>query len=282
MDRAPTPITQGFDNWHASIDLAYARTAQGTVPVRRLHSGPLRVQKHLYPEGNAVCQHIIVHPPGGIAGGDQLNIRIEVQEHAHALLTSPGAAKWYRSYGRRAEQHVQAEVAAGGVLEWLPQETMLFNGADIAVHNQFNLASDAALMWIEVTCLGRSASGERFVEGNWRQKNTIRRDGKLIWHEQINLPAASPLLNSPIGLAGMPVTASLIWAGAALPAEVTEACRQLQIDGRLAITQLPDVWVARYIGNGAEAAQHALRAAWALIRPAALGRSAQAPRIWAT
>lgn len=281
MDRAPIKVVSGFDHWQASLDLAYARINDGTIPVRRAHSGPLRVQKHLYDEGREVCQHIIVHPPGGIAGGDELRIGVEVREGAHALITSPGAAKWYRSFGRTARQNLDVRVS-GGVLEWLPQETMLFNGAEVAIENRFELDADARLIALDVVSLGRHAAGEKFSAGLWRQKNEIRRDGRLIWHEQIALPGGSDLLDAAVGMGGDPVLGSLIWAGPALPAEITNACRELNLPGRLAVTQLPDIWVARYLGAGVEEAQTVLRKIWSLIRPTALGREAVAPRIWAT
>lgn len=282
MDRAPDCIVSGFDNWQASLALGYARTNMGTVPVRRMHHGPLRVQKHLYPEGPEVCQHIIVHPPGGIAGGDQLKIDVALERDAHALITSPGAAKWYRGFGRAAQQDLTTRLEQGAILEWLPQETILFNGADVTIANRFDLAADARLLAMEVVSLGRRACGEQFQEGCWRQKTEIRRAGRLLWHEQIALPGGSPLLDSPIGMAGFPVTGNLIWVGPALPQEITDACRVLDVEGRLAITQLPDIWVARYLGPGTEAAHAALRAVWALVRSVALGRAAVAPRIWAT
>ncbi|WP_175573293.1 urease accessory protein UreD, partial [Pseudomonas aeruginosa] len=83
--------------WHAQLELAYARAGDATRPVTRRHAGPLRVQKHLYAEGPEVCQHILVHPPGGIAGGDSLAFDVRLGERAWAQLTSPGAAKWYRA-----------------------------------------------------------------------------------------------------------------------------------------------------------------------------------------
>ena len=86
-------------SWHAELELSYARFGDSTRPVLRRHLGPLRVQKHLYAEGPEVCQHIIVHPPGGIAGGDRLDIRASVGRDAWAQITSPGAAKWYRAAG---------------------------------------------------------------------------------------------------------------------------------------------------------------------------------------
>ena len=94
---APVPITLFTPSWHAELELGYGRDGETTRPTLRRHKGPLRVQKHLYAEGPEVCQHIIVHPPGGIAGGDRLDIAATVGRNAWAQLTSPGAAKWYRA-----------------------------------------------------------------------------------------------------------------------------------------------------------------------------------------
>ena len=119
------PVTPALftPSWHAELELGYARFGDTTRPVMRRHLGPLRVQKHLYAEGPEVCQHIIVHPPGGIAGGDRLDISAHVGAGAWAQLTSPGAAKWYRASGP-AYQTLDLTVEAGATLEWLPQETI--------------------------------------------------------------------------------------------------------------------------------------------------------------
>jgi urease accessory protein len=276
------PIPQGFDNWHARLDLAYAHGSAGTIPVRRWHQGPLRVQKHLYPEGTDVCQHIIVHPPGGIAGGDRLDIAVTLQEDAHVLLTSPGAAKWYRGFGRGSAQNVQLTVGEGATLEWLPQETILFDGAEVSIGNRIDLAADARLISMDVVCLGRQAAGERFLTGAWRQRSEIWRAGRLIWHEQCALEGGSRLLDSAVGMGGDCVVGCLVWAGEPLPQEVTAACRQIAATGRLTCSQLPDIWIARYLGGSIEDAHAALRAVWTLIRPATLSRAAVHPRIWAT
>lgn len=272
----------GFDRWQAKLDLAYAWRDGSTIPTRRAHAGPLRVQKHLYPEGPEVCQHIIVHPPGGIAGGDQLHIAIDLAPQAHALITSPGAAKWYCGYGQQAGQHLQVQLAEAAVLEWLPQETIVFDGAEVMIQSRFDLAETAQLFWLDVFCLGRPASGELFQSGRWWQNAEIYRAGRPVWLEQFNVCGGDPLLDSPIGLAGDSVLGNLIWVGAPVPEAVIEACRALVLPGRLAISQLPDVCLVRYLGSSAEAAQAALRAVWRLLRPAVLGREAIAPRIWAT
>jgi urease accessory protein len=135
-------------SWHAELELAYGRFGDSTRPTQRRHKGPLRVQKHLYAEGPQVCQHIIVHPPGGIAGGDRLDINASVGANAWAQLTSPGAAKWYRAAGP-AYQQLELNVASGGTLEWLPQETIVFSEAKAELTTRINLEGDARLFYWE-------------------------------------------------------------------------------------------------------------------------------------
>src|SRR4030095_13304836 len=119
--------------WEARLDLSFARHATRPVLAARRYLGPLRVQKALYPEGPEICQAIIVHPPAGIVGGDQLAIAINVGARAHAQITTPGAAKWYRSAGADAVASTKLAVGGGSVLEWLPQESLLFDGGSAAV-----------------------------------------------------------------------------------------------------------------------------------------------------
>jgi urease accessory protein len=280
----PLAAEDVFGHWHASLQLAYALRGGMTVPVLRRHHGPLRVQKHFHAEGPAVCQHIIVHPPGGIVGGDRLNIDIDVGSSAHALLTSPGAAKWYRG-DREATLDMNVQIGSNGVLEWLPLETIFYAGARSAVCNRFDLAADARLLFADVTCFGRPGSGESFADvagGNWRQHMEIRRDGRLIWLEESCLPAGDALFTSAVGMRGKTVLATLVWAGPPLPADVHEACLAVEPAGFCGMTQLPQIWNARCLCDSAEAAQRWLRALWCVLRPAALGRAAVAPRIWAT
>src|SRR2546421_9589234 len=113
--------------WKAQLRLGFSSDNGRTVLAEKRSEGPLVVQKPLYPEGDAVCHAILVHPPGGIAGGDELQLSVGAQEHACALLTTPGAAKWYRSAGPWARQRLDFQVR--GTVEWLPRETIVFDGA---------------------------------------------------------------------------------------------------------------------------------------------------------
>jgi urease accessory protein len=267
-------------SWHAELELGYARFDHTTRPILRRHKGPLRVQKHLYAEGPEVCQHIIVHPPGGIAGGDRLDISASVERDAWAQITSPGAAKWYRAAGP-AYQHLKLQVAAGATLEWLPQETIIFSAAQAELSTSIDLEGDALLFYWDVVALGRPASGERFDLGHFQARLDIRRDGQLLWHERQRIVGADGLLDSPIGLDGQPVFATLLVTGE-IDSELLETCRTLSNDVRGDLTQLPGLLVARCLASEALLARGWLIDLWRLLRPALLGREAIPPRIWNT
>jgi urease accessory protein len=272
--------------WDALLSLGYAYASGKTTLVHRQHHGPLMVQKALYPEGSAVCHSIILHPPGGIAGGDTLAVSLRLEPYSQALLTSPGAGKWYRSSGSYASQQLRFSVEENAVLEWLPQETILFDGALSRMNMEVELAQGAVFMGWEILCLGRAASGEKFNHGHLNQRVRIKFAGKPIWQEFGNLQGGDALMNSPAGLAGCTVTATLILAGKAIPAELLNLCREVAVDGmageHCGITVLPDVLIARYLGNKSEAAKQYFTALWTILRPYAAGRQAVIPRIWQT
>nr|WP_298147101.1 urease accessory protein UreD [uncultured Pseudomonas sp.] len=267
-------------SWHAELELGYGRDGDCTRPTLRRHKGPLRVQKHLYAEGPQVCQHIIVHPPGGIAGGDRLDICAAVGEHAWAQLTSPGAAKWYRAAGP-AYQQLRLRVEAGAILEWLPQESIVYAGAQAELRTEIELLGDAKLLYWDMVALGRPASGERFDDGHFQTQLDIRRDGQLLWHERQRIIGGDGLLDSPIGLGGQPVFATLLISGE-IDADLLERCRTVASAVRGDLSQLPGLLVARCLAAEALHARAWLIELWRLLRPALLGREAVPPRIWST
>jgi urease accessory protein len=270
-------------HWQARLELAYALRDGGSVLSQRKHHGPLLVQKSLYPEGPAVCHHVILHPPGGIAGGDRLELDISVGAGAAALLTTPGAGKWYRSKGPPAVQALEFEVAPGGVLEWVPQENILFDAAVAHLQMQVALAQDAAFIGWELTCFGRTVSGETFRQGEYRPRARILRNGVLLWQEQGVIAGGSPLFQSAVGLGGQPVCGTLIASGPGLGGTQLAACRNMApIVGAGAVTLLPGVLVARYLGPDVAAGRAYFVALWQVLRPALTGRAVVLPRIWAT
>jgi len=280
IDAAPMARETG---WRARLDLRYDRDGPRTRLAHRAHVGPLVVQKPLYPEGDAVCQCIVVHPPGGIAGGDRLELAVDVGAHAHVQLTTPGAAKWYRGAGRSAAQSVRLRVGGGGILEWLPQSTIVFDAADAASEIAVDLASGSAYLGWDIVCLGRSAAAERFTQGTWRQRIDIRRDRALLWSERVALRGGDALLESRAGLNGAPVFGTFVAMAAELSSDLLAACRrESPARGEGAVTRLPHALVGRYRGDDSESAHHYFRALWLHARPALAGRVAVPPRIWST
>lgn len=273
--------------WHAALHLAFARTGERTVLRDNRHHGPLRVQKALYPEGEGVCQAIVLHPPSGIAGGDHLLISATVGTGAHAQLTTPGAGKWYRSGGPEASQRLELTVEEGAALEWLPQETIVFDGARARMETRVRLAADSRFIGWDILCLGRAAAGERFEHGRFDLLCRVERGGAPIWLERGGFDGADPMLASPAGWAGHGVGGTLLCAFPDLPrqaAGLLEALRAIAPgDGAShGITALPGVLVARYLGDNSEAARLWFARLWQTLRPACCGRPAVPPRIWNT
>jgi urease accessory protein len=267
-------------SWKASLSLGYSFLDGRTVLSEKRHDGPLVVQKPLYPEGGEVCHTIVVHPPGGIAGGDELSLEARMAERAATLLTTPGAAKWYRSSGPWAKQRLKFDVS--GTLEWLPQETIVFDGALAQSALEVDLSAGASFIGWDLVCLGRTGSGERFGRGSYRSSISVRREGRLLWLERGRIDGGGRLLDSPAGLAGNPVYGTLFAACPQLDKRILEALRTEPDSGRGAVTQLPGILLARYLGDSSEAARRYFIALWRILRPVLTGREAIEPRIWHT
>ena len=186
----------------------------------------------------------------------------------------------YRASGP-AFQQLELSVEAGATLEWLPQETIVFSAAQAELSTRIALHGDARLFYWDVVALGRPASGERFDLGHFQAHLDIRRDGQLLWHERQRIVGDDGLLDSPIGLDGQPVFATLLLTGDIEP-ELLEHCRSLPHAVRGDLTQLPGLLVARCLASEALLARGWLIDLWRLLRPAVLGREAVAPRIWST
>ena len=274
-------------HWHAELQLRIESRNARSVLVHNRHRGPLRVQKALYPEGDGVCQAILLHPPSGIAGGDHLAISAEVGAGAHAQLTTPGAGKWYRSGGAEACQHIEFTVGTGAVLEWLPQESIVFDGARARMDTRVQLAADSRYLGWDILCLGRAAAGERFENGRFDLLCRIDRAGKPLWLERGGFTGGDPMLASPAGWAGATVCGTLLCSFPELlqqAAGLLETCRAIApADGALhALSAPPGILVARYLGDSSEAARLWFAELWKILRPAGFGRPAVIPRIWNT
>jgi urease accessory protein len=268
--------------WKAELALVFRHLDRRTFVAERRHEGPLVVQKPLYPEGPGVCHCVLVHAPGGIAGGDSLVLDLRLERDARTLITTPAATKWYKADGRLARQDSQVTVAPGGVLEWLPLESILFDEANAVIAATVALNGDAVFAGWEIACLGRRASGESFRKGALRQSLEVLRDGRPIWNDRLALEGGDRMLASPAGLGGHHVAGSMaVAAPGALPAQLLEASRILvPQSGEGRITALPEVVSARYLGGSAEHAKNYFESIRQVLRPWYAALHAHRPRLW--
>ncbi len=274
--------------WQADLALDFAHEAGRSYLAKRQHTGPLVIQKTLHPEGPSVCHGIIVHPPGGVAGGDQLSLSATLAPQSHSLLTTPGAGKWYKANGQFASQHLAFDVQNQACLEWLPQENILFDGAQVKFSAEVHLAEEARFMAWEILCFGRQAQHEIWQTGALHQNLAIYRQNQRIWQECTRLKPQHRVLQSVVGLAGNAVSASLVLAAGAVPATILEACRAVQpklaseLHARYGVSALPEIFSARYVGQSAQNARSYFEQLWQILRPWYAGREVTRPRIWNT
>jgi len=276
--------------WHARLNLDYrAEPATGGTRADFRHDGPLRVLKSLFPEGPEVCHTVVVHPPGGIVGGDTLTIALDVGDGAHALMTTPGATRFYRSGGERAAQTIRARVATGGRLEWLPLETLVHSGAHADNRMSFDLAPGAEMFGWDCVALGLPAADAPFVAGDYRHDLAVG----ARWLERGRTAASdTALLDGPCGWAGHRALGTLWFAaGSALDdarrEALLETAREIAGAHPLAATAgatapQPDVVTLRVLAPRVEPVHDLLASVWRAWRALAWAREACAPRVWRT
>ena len=266
--------------WLAQLRLGFRRRPDRTVLAERKRTGPLAVQRPFYPEG-PVCHVYLLHPPGGVVGGDRLEIDVDAAVQSQVLITTPGATKFYRSASAVASQQVRLQVGAGASLEWFPQENILFPGAEVSLETEVDLASDARLALWEIHCLGRPVIDESFERGRLDSRLTIRRDGRPLLMERLRVSGLAGMRASQ--LAGQPVTATLLLSGASdADRDTARALLPWQTDGYTGVTRIDDMLLVRYLGRSTEQARALLTTVWARLRPSIVGVAPTMPRIWST
>ncbi len=274
--------------WQGQLHIHYRRDGDRSVTHDR-HSGPLRVLQSLYPEGWRVCHHVLVHPPGGIVGGDVLDIDLQLDADAHALITTPGATRFYRTAGERAAQRLVAKLAPGARLEWLPLETIAYSGCIAENVLCFELAPGAEMMGWDVLALGLPAAGQGFDDGSFLSSVSLPN----VWLERGHIHASDRrLLHGPLGFAGHCVLATM-WFAAGSPLAparrdaLLDAAREAVLGHALktsaGVTSPHDeVVVLRVLAPRVEPAMQLLAAVWARWRSVAWSLAAVAPRVWRT
>ena len=219
-----------------------------------------------------------------MVGGDHLNIYVDVNSNAHALITTPAAGKFYRSVGPVAKLKQNIKVASKGVLEWFPSENIIFSGARAQIQTKVELAHDSHFIGWEISCLGRPASDEIFSQGELDQRFEVWRDGIPLRIERISLKGGDPALNAKWGLLGFPVIGSMVCVTD--KTELVDSLRKItnaSIDQELfSVTQMDGTILCYFLGNSVERARNCFISAWRILRQEVIGHEAVEPRIWRT
>ena len=217
-------------------------------------------------------------------GGDRLGLEVALGPGSHVLITTPAAGKFYRSAGPAAAQINCLEIGPDAVLEWLPQETIVYNGADAEMRTVVRLAPGANFIGWEMLCLGLPACGQPFTHGRLHQQLEIWREDKPLLIEPLRIASGDTLPTARWGLAGHPVVGTMAATGAE-PQVVADIRRQVTAaadDGLFAVTRVQGLIICRFLGDDVYAGLKLFRQAWEVLRPVVKGRQACAPRIWAT
>ncbi len=278
----------GVMTWHSSLTLNYTASDRAKTTASFVHNGPLRILKSLYPEGDAICHNVLVHPPGGLAGGDVLDINVKVAKGAHGLVTTPSATRFYRSDGDAASQHSRLQVQASARLEWLPLEAIAHPGCLADNRLTLQLEPGSEMIGWDVAALGLPHSGQPFDTGSYCQH--IEMPG--VWLERGRVQASDQRLRfSQLGLAGNTCMASLFFAvGSDLPRprreRALDAARHILHTQAVALAAgvtSPNarVVVVRALAPQVEPALNLLKQIWACWRTELWQLPTDQPRIWA-
>lgn len=292
------PKSPAKNQWHASLELDFAHSAHGTQLKSAKRLGPLSVQKAFYPEGPDYAHVYLLHPPAGIVSGDTLSLSTKVGQNARVLLTTPGANRYYRARtdpeigDPQQTQLVTLQISADAVLEYLPQETIVYPASQAVSSLDVHLNTTSIYFGWEIICLGLPASGQPFVEGSFNQLNRVFLDEELIYHDRIRLNQQNGLLSHPAGLAGQSVFGSFIISAPKqsisagqrlkLVAEIRARLLHLESEHLVSITDINGLLVARYLGQHGEQCKALFFEIWQLARPVCVDQAATQPRIWFT
>jgi urease accessory protein len=275
------------DGWPAELHLRFARRKMRTVLVEKRHSGPLLVQKAIYPEGEKICHTVIVHPPGGIAGGDELRVEIDLEANSNAVVSTPAATKWYKAPRHRCRQQTTIRLAERATLDWLPQENIFYNATRAESAFRLQIGPGATAIGWEIGMLGRQASGEEWLEGSLRFLTSIERtDGLPLWAERLRLEATGSLRKAHQGLCGLNVFGTLWVVSAGCTASLAEELASdlpLEDGLRAGVTSLPEgILLVRGLANDVERLRQMMVGCWMRLRPPVHGLASQHLRLWAT
>jgi urease accessory protein len=258
------------------------RSAGGATRLALLEQRtPLRVLFPRVPAGDVV-EAVLINTGGGVVGGDRLEVALEAGPDTQVRATTQAAEKIYRSAGRSCALEVSLAAGRGAWLEWLPQETILFDGCCIGRQLVLDLAPGARALAGEMMVFGRAAHGESLTRGSIRDRWWLRRDGRLLWADALRLEGAlAPCLAAPFGFADARAMATLVYVAEDAAAWL-EPARELVAAGEVisGVTCLPGVLIGRWLGADAQALRIAYGRFVARFRALVAGLPPRLPTVW--
>jgi len=274
--------------WRGELQLGFFKAA-GITTLHREHRGPLRLQRPLYPEPNRpdICHVYVLHPPGGVVGGDSLTLKADASAGTHAVMTTPGATKFYRSTGAEATVEQSLVLRDNAVLEWLPQENIFFDSSNTTLHTQVDMHKGCGFCGWEIHCFGRPAGENRFTQGRMQARLSVSQNSVPLLTEQLHQDSESSenLLQRATGMRDFSVIGTLIIVGSGsrhVSPDLLALLRDKLPHERLALTQIENVLLARYLGHRADEAKSLFAQVRSLTRKPLFGLDAYEPRIWLT
>lgn len=271
-------------NWHGKIKLNYQFNQHKTELLSSFTQSPFKIQQSFYPEGEAICHNIILHTAGGVVGGDILDQEIILNDHSQSLITTPAANKIYRSNGKIAQQNINIRLENQTILEYLPQEMIIFNGAKYHQSNIINLHQDSTFLMWEIIRFGRTARGEIFNQGYWQSNLEIWQESTPILIDHICLQGEDDLFHSLTGLNDQPLAATLTYIGNFQKAEtltkISQLCHNSLTYGQAGVTELIKGLNCRYLGHSTTEVRAFFFKIWQILRLQYLGKNAIKLRVW--
>ncbi|MFM2476128.1 urease accessory protein UreD [Celerinatantimonas sp. MCCC 1A17872] len=280
-------------NWPASLELKLALTQRGNRLIHNRHQGPLYVQKPFYPEGPDCAHLYLLHPPGGIVSGDELNIDIAQQSSGHALVTTPGAARVYKGRADQSTQaqHVNLHLEPNASIEWLPMETLIYPGSNSSLSQSVYLSENSQYLGWEIACLGLVDCQQPFTKGHYCQALKIYRNNRLKLHDRLVVAGSDEpqsLMHSPLALNGYPIHGLLVATADNFTTNELKVLREISepfeqsAENQVGITQINDILIVRFLGQHSETCRQLFTQIWQHLRPLMINKVACAPRIWRT
>lgn len=268
-------------NWLGKLELNFALRKGRSVLTKHVHSGPFFVQRSFYSNDDKMSPHVyLLHPPGGLVGGDQLILSVQLEFNSQALITTPGSTKFYRTNGRFASQKHIFKLSNDSILEWLPQSSIFFSKTKAKISTVFELSKGARMISFDMLCFGNC------------NQTTIMTPEEIDIYLYISLPDSIGFrdrlkmnaLNYLNKLNGFRMIASLF----AFPVdkillnqvrELIIPINNIQIGGA---TLLDELLVVKLLSNDNQRLKNSLYRIWSAIRPNIIGKKAVVPRIWFT